>query len=99
MEKITVIGAGNVGATCANVIAHKDRSKLYLLVFMANTLALWPLFITPSMMLFIAIGPPSFGGHGDLLQMNNMLNLSFITNISFLQINLFEELFPAFCVH
>ncbi len=24
MNKITVIGAGNVGATCANVIAHKD---------------------------------------------------------------------------
>jgi len=27
MEKITVIGAGNVGATCANVIAHKDLAK------------------------------------------------------------------------
>jgi len=27
MQKITVIGAGNVGATCANVIAHKDLAK------------------------------------------------------------------------
>ncbi len=30
MNKITVIGAGNVGATCANVIAHKDwLAKLF----------------------------------------------------------------------
>lgn len=27
MNKITVIGAGNVGATCANVIAHKDMAR------------------------------------------------------------------------
>ncbi len=27
MQKITVIGAGNVGATCANVIAQKDLAK------------------------------------------------------------------------
>jgi len=27
MDKITVIGAGNVGATCANCIAHKDLAK------------------------------------------------------------------------
>ncbi|MCD4746821.1 MAG: malate dehydrogenase [Bacteroidales bacterium] len=27
MKKITVIGAGNVGATCANVIAHKDLAR------------------------------------------------------------------------
>ncbi|MDP2422917.1 MAG: malate dehydrogenase [Bacteroidales bacterium] len=27
MKKITVIGAGNVGATCANVIAHKDLCR------------------------------------------------------------------------
>ena len=27
MDKITVIGAGNVGATCANVIAHKDLAR------------------------------------------------------------------------
>ncbi len=32
MEKITVIGAGNVGATCANVIAHKDLAKEVVLV-------------------------------------------------------------------
>lgn len=32
MNKITVIGAGNVGATCANVIAHKDLSKEVVLV-------------------------------------------------------------------
>ncbi len=27
MEKITIIGAGNVGATCANVIAQKDLAR------------------------------------------------------------------------
>ncbi len=32
MNKITVIGAGNVGATCANVIAHKDLAKEVILV-------------------------------------------------------------------
>lgn len=32
MERITVIGAGNVGATCANVIAHKDLCKEVVLV-------------------------------------------------------------------
>ena len=32
MNKITVIGAGNVGATCANVIAHKDLAKELVLV-------------------------------------------------------------------
>ncbi len=32
MEKITVIGAGNVGATCANVIAQKDLAKEVVLV-------------------------------------------------------------------
>ena len=32
MDKITVIGAGNVGATCANVIAHKDLAKEVVLV-------------------------------------------------------------------
>ncbi|PLX04617.1 MAG: malate dehydrogenase, partial [Marinilabiliales bacterium] len=30
--KVTVIGAGNVGATCANVIAHKDIVKEVVLV-------------------------------------------------------------------
>jgi len=32
MERITVIGAGNVGATCANVIAHKNLCKELVLV-------------------------------------------------------------------
>jgi len=32
MDKITVIGAGNVGATCANVIAHKDLAKEVVIV-------------------------------------------------------------------
>lgn len=32
MDKITIIGAGNVGATCANVIAHKDLAKEIVLV-------------------------------------------------------------------
>jgi len=32
MSKITVIGAGNVGATCADVIAHKDFVKEVVLV-------------------------------------------------------------------
>jgi malate dehydrogenase len=32
MDKITIIGAGNVGATCANVIAHKDLAKEVVMV-------------------------------------------------------------------
>lgn len=32
MKKITIIGAGNVGATCANVIAHKELAKEVVLV-------------------------------------------------------------------
>ena len=32
MDKITVIGAGNVGATCANVIANKDMAREVVLV-------------------------------------------------------------------
>jgi malate dehydrogenase len=32
MKKITVIGAGNVGATCANVIAHKDLAREVVLL-------------------------------------------------------------------
>lgn len=32
MEKITVIGAGNVGATVANVIAHKDLARELVLL-------------------------------------------------------------------
>ena len=32
MPKITVIGAGNVGATCANVLAHRNIVKEIVLV-------------------------------------------------------------------
>jgi malate dehydrogenase len=32
MDKITVIGAGNVGATCANVLAHRNLAKEVILV-------------------------------------------------------------------
>ncbi len=32
MQRITVIGAGNVGATCANVIAHKELAKEVVLI-------------------------------------------------------------------
>lgn len=32
MSKVTVIGAGNVGATCANVLAHKDLVKEVVLL-------------------------------------------------------------------
>jgi malate dehydrogenase len=39
MEKITVIGAGNVGATCANVIAHKNLSKEVVLLDIKEGLA------------------------------------------------------------
>lgn len=39
MNKITVIGAGNVGATCANVIAHKDLSKEIVLLDVKEGLA------------------------------------------------------------
>ncbi len=39
MNKITVIGAGNVGATCANVIAHKDLAKELVLLDVKDGLA------------------------------------------------------------
>lgn len=39
MNKITVIGAGNVGATCANVIAHKDLAREVILVDIKKGLA------------------------------------------------------------
>jgi malate dehydrogenase len=39
MDRITVIGAGNVGATCANVIAHKDLVKEVVLVDIKEGLA------------------------------------------------------------
>lgn len=32
MSKVTVVGAGNVGATCANVLAHKDLVKEVVLL-------------------------------------------------------------------
>jgi malate dehydrogenase len=37
--KITVIGAGNVGATCANVIAHKALANQIVLVDVKEGLA------------------------------------------------------------
>ncbi|MCF8235160.1 MAG: malate dehydrogenase [Bacteroidales bacterium] len=39
MKKITVVGAGNVGATCANVIAHKDLAREVVLVDIKQGLA------------------------------------------------------------
>ena len=39
MDKITVIGAGNVGATCANVIAHKNLAKEVILLDIKEGLA------------------------------------------------------------
>ncbi len=38
MSKVTVIGAGNVGATCANVLAHKDFiNEVVMLDIQGNT--------------------------------------------------------------
>ncbi|MCB9273315.1 MAG: malate dehydrogenase [Lewinellaceae bacterium] len=39
MSKVTVIGAGNVGATCANVLAHKDLVKEVVLLDIMGDLA------------------------------------------------------------
>lgn len=39
MSKVTVIGAGNVGATCANVLAHKDLVKEIVLLDIAGDVA------------------------------------------------------------
>ncbi len=39
MNKISVIGAGNVGATCANVIAHKDLAREVVLLDVKEGLA------------------------------------------------------------
>jgi malate dehydrogenase len=39
MDKITVIGAGNVGATCANVMAHKNLAKEIVLLDIKEGLA------------------------------------------------------------
>ncbi len=39
MSKVTVVGAGNVGATCANVLAHKDVVKEVVLLDIIGDLA------------------------------------------------------------
>ena len=35
MSKVTVVGAGNVGATVANVLAHKDIVKEICVAYLA----------------------------------------------------------------
>lgn len=39
MSKVTIVGAGNVGATCANVLAHKDLVKEIVLLDIAGDVA------------------------------------------------------------
>lgn len=39
MSKVTVVGAGNVGATCANVLAHADVCKEVVLIDINGNLA------------------------------------------------------------
>lgn len=39
MSKVTVVGAGNVGATCANVLAHKDLVKEVVILDIKGDLA------------------------------------------------------------
>ncbi len=39
MSKVTVVGAGNVGATCANVLAHKDVVNEIVLLDLIGDLA------------------------------------------------------------
>lgn len=39
MSKVTVVGAGNVGATCANVLAHKDLVKEVVLLDIQGDMA------------------------------------------------------------
>jgi malate dehydrogenase len=39
MSKVTVVGAGNVGATCANVLAHKDIVKEVILLDIKEDMA------------------------------------------------------------
>lgn len=39
MSKVTVVGAGNVGATCANVLAHKDVVKEVVLLDIKGDMA------------------------------------------------------------
>jgi malate dehydrogenase len=39
MSKITVVGAGNVGATCANVLAHEDIVNEVVLIDIQGNMA------------------------------------------------------------
>lgn len=39
MSKITVVGAGNVGATCANVLAHADAVNEVVLIDIQGNMA------------------------------------------------------------
>ncbi|HNA42456.1 MAG TPA: malate dehydrogenase, partial [Saprospiraceae bacterium] len=39
MSKVTVVGAGNVGATCANVLAHKDFINEIVLIDIKSDMA------------------------------------------------------------
>lgn len=39
MSKVTVVGAGNVGATCANVLAHKDLVREVILLDIKGDMA------------------------------------------------------------
>ncbi|MCB0640246.1 MAG: malate dehydrogenase, partial [Phaeodactylibacter sp.] len=39
MSKVTVVGAGNVGATCANVLAHQDIVKEVVLLDIKGDMA------------------------------------------------------------
>lgn len=39
MSKVSIIGAGNVGATCANVLAHKDIVKEVVLIDIVGNMA------------------------------------------------------------
>ncbi|MEM7102692.1 MAG: malate dehydrogenase [Bacteroidota bacterium] len=39
MSKITVVGVGNVGATCANVLAHSDLAKEVVMLDIAGDMA------------------------------------------------------------
>ena len=39
MSKVTIVGAGNVGATCANVLAHMDVTNEIILLDIAGDMA------------------------------------------------------------
>ena len=57
MKKITVIGAGNVGATCANVIAHKDLAKEVVLLDVKEGIAEGKALIFGKQLLLITLIP------------------------------------------